>query len=103
MIKVIRNEFQSGFQLTFDNGLTISVQIGYGNYCESRTITRFDYKNRDMDNPDSSSNAEIAIWDNVGNWFNFGDETVKGWVPTEEVGEWIEKVRKAETLESIER
>ena len=23
-----------GFQLTFENGLTISVQFGSGNYCE---------------------------------------------------------------------
>lgn len=104
MIKVIRNNFQSGFHLTFDNGLTISVQIGYVNYCETRSINQFDnYKNRDMDIPDCSSNAEIAIWDNQGNWFDFGNDTDKGWVPTEEVGQWIEKVRKAETLDSVEK
>jgi len=39
-----------------------------------------------------SSTAEIAIWDENdenGEWFNFGSDTVKGWVEPEEVGTWI--------------
>jgi hypothetical protein len=90
MLSITENK---GFQLTFENGWTISVQFGYGNYCKN---------NHHPDGPDfsnrerivSSSDAEIAIWDKEGNWYNFGTDTVKGWCSPNEVAEWIEKITK---------
>ena len=56
--------FNKGFQITFENGWTISVQYGSGNYCENRNLHGHDmieWKNRD--GVIISLNAEIAIWD----------------------------------------
>jgi hypothetical protein len=88
-----------GFQLTFDNGLTISVQWGVGNYC-----TRRDY----LGAPDpmsvelvESTTAEIAIWNGSDEWFNFGSDEVKGYVGADEVAEWIIKTSKADGLSEL--
>ena len=82
-----------GFQMTFENGWTISVQFGYGNYCQNNHHPNGFYfsKNQDIT---TSEDAEIAIWDNQGNWYNFGSDTVKGYCSTNEVAEWIDKVSK---------
>jgi hypothetical protein len=82
-----------GFQMTFENGWTISVQFGYGNYCQNQHHPNGFYfsKNQDVT---SSEDAEIAIWDNEENWYNFGSDTVKGYCSTNEVAEWIDKVSK---------
>lgn len=53
-----------GFQLTFENGYTISVQIGRMNYSNGQT------------------NAEVAAWDDNGNFINLnhlGGIDVIGW------------------------
>ena len=75
----VENEFHNGFQMKFENGWTISVQFGRGNY-------------NDKDN----STAEIAIWDGEGNWYDFPDDgqQVKGWVNADEVADWIHRVSK---------
>lgn len=76
-----------GFQMTFKNGWTISVQFGIGNYCDNkyRAIVRTD----DI----SCEDAEIAIWDEEGKWYNFGSDEVKGYCSADEVAEWIDKVK----------
>jgi len=70
----------SGFQLTFANGNTISVQFGMGNYCNNR-----------YDSIKSCENAEIAIWDKDNKWYEFPDsmDTVKGYCSSDEVAKWI--------------
>lgn len=96
MIALIKNR---GFQLTFDE-LTISVQIGVHNYCERRsTLSEFDSEL--SLGLVQSNNAEIAIWDKEGKWFNFGNDEVKGWVQTKEIAKWIEAVNKAKDLEEL--
>jgi hypothetical protein len=89
-----------GFQMTFDNGITISVQFGVSNYCERRS---FDISYRgDMDAATpiiSSSTAEIAIWHKDSDtWFQFESDQVKGWVTTNEVAEWISYIKYARDL-----
>lgn len=80
-----------GFSMTFENGLTVSVQWGTGNYCEKRSFSA--PYNGEMENQIwSSENAEIAIWDRNNAWYDFGSDQVKGWVTTDEVAEWIYKV-----------
>lgn len=78
--KSIRNK---GFKMVFENGWTISVQFGYGNYCSHRN-----HENQSEvihECPD----AEIAIWDASGKWYNFGSDTVKGYCSADEVATWI--------------
>ena len=87
MFKITRG---TGFQMTFENGWTISVQFGYGNYCDNnRHPDGFDFgKNKDVV---QSSDAEIAIWDSEGSWYTFEDgDTVKGYCSANEVATWIE-------------
>lgn len=87
MFKITRG---TGFQMTFENGWTISVQFGYGNYCDNnRHPDGFDFgKNLDIV---QSSDAEIAIWNSEGSWYTFKDgDTVKGYCSADEVATWIE-------------
>lgn len=47
-----------GFHITFENGYQVSVQFGYGNYCENRM-------KREIFGKDATSkDAEIAIFKN---------------------------------------
>lgn len=54
-----------GFHITFENGYTVSVQFGPGNYCDNydEQIGR----DEDRCGRDGSSNAECAVWANDGN------------------------------------
>lgn len=76
--KVDGTPIPSGFQITFENGNTISVQFGFGNYCSNT------YESK----PESLT-AEIAIWDKDKNWHQFEGDTVKGWVGADKVADWI--------------
>lgn len=99
---MIHSTLNKGFQLTFDNGLSISVQFGAGNYCSNRQSST-KYKSELQQDTTSSNNAEIAIWNEEGKWFNFGYDTVKGWVSADEVAIWIDKVRRAKNINTIKR
>ena len=81
-----------GFTMTFENEWTISVQFGFGNYCTNRN-------NQTLQGNDSvkCDTAEIGIWDKNGEWYDFGDDCVKGYVDADEVAEWISKVSKFKT------
>jgi len=72
-----------GFQMKFSNGWTISVQWHHGSYCDGRNSENGE-----------SPNAEIAIWDSKGEWYDFGNDTVKGYCSTDEVAGWINIVSK---------
>ena len=53
-----------GFQITFANGYTVSVQFGYGNYCDNR------YGNDGA----KSANAEVAAFkSHGGEWVKLGE------------------------------
>jgi len=90
-----------GFQITFENGMTISVQFGTGNYCDRRNFDSdiFGELKKDIV---SSPNAEIAIWDVDNNWFYFGYDQVKGFVTPDEVALWINAVSSAESLNDLQ-
>jgi hypothetical protein len=92
------NEFiwtkeRPGFTMSFKNGWTISVQFGYGNYCDNGHHPDGFYFFNKVDRV-KAANAEIAIWDKEGEWYNFGADTVKGYCSVDEVAEWIDKVSK---------
>ena len=87
-----------GFQMEFNNKITISVQFGAGNYCERKNAPFIG----DMDVPLVRSNdAEIAIWNKEGTWFNFDDDEVKGHVDTDEVAKWIVMCSSATDLDDL--
>ena len=90
-----------GFQMTFENGFTISVQWGTGNYCERRFLTA--NPNTEMQHPIvESSSAEIAIWHkDFDTWFDFGNDQVKGWCEPNEVGIWISKIIQCKDLSDL--
>jgi hypothetical protein len=51
-----------GLCMTFANGWTVSVQFGYGNYCNAR----FPRPDNEDDRDHSSPNAEVARWKGNG-------------------------------------
>lgn len=76
-----------GFQLTFENGYTISVQWGPMNYCEKR-----DYSPHAYDMPMKalvwqSKDAEVAAWrDKSAPWLKLGQgDDVIGHLTTNQV------------------
>lgn len=95
---MFKSTHNKGFGMSFQNGMTISVQYGYGNYCDN-------YKNEeagyDKTGIIESSDAEIAIWDKEGTWFNFGHDTVKGNCSVDEVAQWIYLVKSAIHLDHL--
>jgi hypothetical protein len=49
--------YNNGFQMTFENGCTISVQFSKYTYSDQGETT-----------------AEVAAWDNKGNWLIFNED-----------------------------
>lgn len=73
-----------GFHITFENGWTVSVQWGPGNYCDHHrtpfgTMTREGWH---------SVTAEVGIWSETPN----GDTEIYAWQTPEEVAEKIADV-----------
>jgi len=70
-----------GFQVSFLNGLTISVMFGKGNYCEHRSA--------EADPPNGSKDAEIAVWETKTGEYVFADgfagTGLCGWLTPEEI------------------
>ena len=79
-----------GFQLSFKNGYTISVQFGRGNYCSNRN---------NLDKPEEqisykSVNAEVAAWDSFGDFVSLdGSSNPLMYCSADEVADLINKVK----------
>ena len=101
---------RKGFHMSFENGFTLSVQFGAGNYCENHYS--WDYScDRDWD----SKTAEIAIWhedhDDVHDWIDAnyfipdiggeGPGGVCGWVTAEQVAEILYKLSTIESWDKF--
>ena len=81
-----------GFQMQFENGWTISVQFGYGNYCGNYHHPGGYNFTKDLNVVDSGD-AEIAIWPEKGDWYTFENgDTVLGYQTPDQVAQWIAKV-----------
>ena len=92
---MISSNYNRGFTLKFENGWTISVQFGLMNYCERRSVKQGQSLFDDMKNSRTESlTAEIAIWEDENNYYNFGHDIVKGHCTADEVAEWIDKVSR---------
>ena len=80
-----------GVHLMFEAGYTLSIQWGTSNYCQNRTAF----------NPEASwhedcPDAEIALWDREGDWHDWGDNQVKGWVDEDTILGIIDLLAKGE-------
>lgn len=103
-IVTVFKSMYGGFHIQFENGICVSVQFRWANYCENRDNK--DYagfpivKTRD-DSLVKSKDAEIAIWDKDNNWitdefFEDGDQ-VQGYVTPEkllEVLNWAKDYKR---------
>lgn len=99
MAKKFVSTMRKGFQMTFANGMTASVQWGAGNYCDNHSPKDvYDYYcKRDMD----SNTAEVAVI-YKGELIDFIDEfvpeecsndgMVAGYLSPEEVLYFLNKV-----------
>ena len=81
---------KKGFQVTFDNGLTVSVMFGAGNYCERRDSDLEVGETVKVWSQHKSSDAEIAVIDSDGNFVTGFPgcpdcDQVRGWVTTNEM------------------
>ena len=89
---------RKGFQMTFANGMTASVQWGAGNYCDNHTPKDFDFScSKDA----ISNTAEVAViykGDLIDGIDRFlpehysTDGTVAGWLSPEDVLYFLNKV-----------
>jgi hypothetical protein len=72
-----------GFQITFPNNFTISVQFGPHNHRSNRDLMDpYASTNESMESPD----AEVAAWDGNGEWLKLGEsDTVIGWQTPDQV------------------
>lgn len=64
-----------GFQVKFDNGYTVSVQFGPGNYGSNYSLSMLD----NMGKPMTAATAETALIDPDGNFVAYKDGDVQGY------------------------
>jgi hypothetical protein len=85
MFKITRGQ---GFQMTFSNNWTVSVQFGACNYGSNYDVAYDAPRKEDFW---ASNNAEIAAWhgeagQSSDNWYQFGEgSAVQGWCSTDTV------------------
>ena len=91
-----------GFRMTFENGFSISVQWGVGNYCEKKDRGQWDESTK-HDYWDSNS-AEIAVFGKDGEFITITDypDVIAGWLSTDKVAKCITIIQSATTEEEIE-
>jgi len=89
-----------GFQITFENGNTVSVQWGPSNYCELMDErgrnAPFDAPMQCVDSGWKAKSVEVAAWNKDGEWHNCGSDQVKGWLTPDQVAEFIAFVANGE-------
>lgn len=100
MNKKFVSTMRKGFQMTFENGMTASVQWGAGNYCDNHFPKDRDFScSKDA----SSDTAEVAVI-YKGDLIDFIDEfipeecssdgTVAGYMSPEDVLYFLNKVKE---------
>lgn len=94
---------------TFQNGVTVSIQIGGGDYCDNQDLPL--ELGTKGDHLPPSTCCEVATWPNEGEWVNLEapdedfDSVIAGYVPVDEVIDALILVRSIPspaTTESIE-
>ena len=99
-MKKFVSTMRKGFHMTFENGLTASVQWGAGNYCDNHFPEDMDFScSKDA----RSDTAEVAVIDSNGKFLKIAqflhedaycDDVVCGWLSPEEVLFFLNKVKE---------
>ena len=99
MSKKFVSTMRKGFHMTFENGLTVSVQWGAGNYCDNHFPEDRDFTfSKDAE----SDTAEVAVFNSHGEFidpqrfFSYeinSDGMVVGWLDPSQVVELLANVR----------
>ena len=92
---------RKGFHVTFENGCTVSVQFGGGNYCDNRDQPIGDSK------VPHSRTAEMAAWDARGSWVHPDgwDGDVAGWQSPAQVLKfmnWVAALPVSDAAEQVQ-
>lgn len=76
-----------GFQITFKNGWTASVQFGVGNYCDHHDDNLSTIGQEREAKVWSSQYAEVAAWPDSGELVPLREDggTVRGWLSANDV------------------
>lgn len=91
-----------GFQMTFENGITVSVMFRPGSYSErGRDAFGKDLEEIKKNGHYKSSDAEIAIWQDE-TWLDFGGDTVMGYLSADEVAGWIARASTAKDIQTLQ-
>lgn len=93
-----------GFHMTFENGLTISVQWGYGNHCDNKFYNKSYLEELNVIKEKglfTGETAEIAVWNAEGKWMSFEHDQVKGWLSPDTVADYICKVKNAISIDEL--
>ena len=97
-MKKFVSTMNKGFHMTFDNGLTVSVQWGAGNYCDNHFPADKDFS---FSKPAESNTAEVAVWDKSEKWIDpqgfvdyeiSGDGMVAGYLTADQIAELMHNV-----------
>lgn len=83
MFKITDNK---GFQITFPNGYTVSVQFGAGNYCNNYSLGIMEYYGKPVP---PSSTAETALIGPDGEFVEYKGDDVQGRQTPEDVLELL--------------
>ena len=100
MKKKFVSTMRKGFQITFENGLTASVQWGAGNYCDNHFPEDADFSCKRDAQSDTAEVAVIYKGDLMDDIYQFlpedcsSDGTVAGWLSPEDVLYFLNKVRE---------
>lgn len=70
-----------GFKITFDNGYTVSVQFGPGNYGSNYNLSMLD----NIGKPMTAGLAETALLDPDGSFVAYKDDDVQGYQTPQDV------------------
>lgn len=99
-MKKFVSTMRKGFQMTFENGLTASVQWGAGNYCDNHFPEDMDFSwSKDA----SSDTAEVAVMNSKGDFIDInqflperfnGCNLYAGYLSPEEVLYVMNKVKE---------
>ena len=81
-----------GFQITFDNGYTVSVQFGPGNYSSNYNLSMLPWDN--MGKPMTANSAETALIAPDGSFVAYKDDDVQGYQSVADVLELMNYASK---------
>jgi hypothetical protein len=95
---MIKSRGNTAVAMTFENGYTISIIYGYGSYSSNKNHEKEIDLSKEYEV--TSSTVEIAIWDEDGYWYNFGTDTVNGYVSIDDLAEWIYKTKNFPNLKT---